>query len=61
LRPHNIGPGWLKQCKPPAADLRAILGLSFSVVLPAHGEPVLEDASARYRPAIDRVAPVTAT
>jgi hypothetical protein len=57
FQPHNIGPAWLKQCKPPAADLRAILGLPFGVVLPSHGEPVLEDAPARYRPAIDRVAP----
>jgi hypothetical protein len=55
FRPYNIGPAWFKQCKPPAADLRAILDLPFERVLPSHGEPVLDDARARYRPAIDRV------
>jgi hypothetical protein len=57
FHPHNIGPAWLRQTKPPAADLRAILDLPFKTVMPSHGDPVLEDAPARYRPAIDRVAP----
>jgi hypothetical protein len=57
IKPHNVGPGWLKQCKPPEEDLRAVLGLKFANVLPAHGTPVLGEAVARYRPAIDRVAP----
>jgi hypothetical protein len=56
LKPHNIGPGWLKQGKPPKAQLRGILDHAFANVLPAHGTPVLGDAAARYRPAIDLVA-----
>lgn len=57
LRPHNVGPGWLKSGKPPLPDLRAILGLPFANVLPAHGTPVLGGARELFTPAIDRVAP----
>jgi hypothetical protein len=53
IEPHNIGPGWLKQGKPPAADIRAILAMPFTKVIPAHGTPVLEDARERYRPVIE--------
>jgi hypothetical protein len=56
LRPHNVGPGWLRQCKPPKEELRAVLDLPFANVLPAHGTPVLGNALALYRPAIDRAA-----
>lgn len=55
IRPHNIGPGWLKQGKPPKDQLRAILDHRFANVLPSHGTPVIGDAVACYRPAIDRV------
>jgi len=55
IKPHNIGPGWLKQCKPPKDQLRAILELPFANVLPAHGAPVIGDARERYRAAIERV------
>jgi hypothetical protein len=55
IRPHNIGPGWLKQCKPPSEELRAILGFSFKNVLPAHGAPVIGNAVELYRGAIERV------
>jgi hypothetical protein len=54
-KPHNVGPAWLNQAKPPKADLRAILDLGFANVLPSHGVPVLGDATEKYRPAIDRV------
>jgi hypothetical protein len=56
IKPHNIGPGWLRQCKPPKPQLRALLDLTFANVLPSHGAPVLGDARERYRPAIERVA-----
>lgn len=56
LAPHNVGPGWLKQGKPPKPDLRGILELGFTNVIPSHGEPVLGDALTRYRPAIERVS-----
>lgn len=55
MRPHNIGPGWLKQNRPPVADLRGILDLDFNHVLPSHGSPVIGDALERYRPAIERL------
>lgn len=54
LRPHNVGPSWLKQAKPPAADLAALLELPFENVLPSHGTPVLGGASGLYRDAITR-------
>jgi hypothetical protein len=57
IKPHNIGPGWLRQCKPPRDELRAILDLPFTNVLPAHGEPVIGNAVDLYRAAIERVTP----
>lgn len=56
IKPHNVGPGWLKACKPPKKDLRGILDLDFANVLPAHGSPVLTGARDHYRPAITRVS-----
>lgn len=57
IRPHNVGPGWLRQTKPPAADLKAVLALPpFANVLPAHGTPVLGGALEKYRPALERAA-----
>jgi hypothetical protein len=55
VKPHNVGPAWFKGCKPPKEDLAAILDLPFSHVLPAHGEPVIDDAVSKYRPAIERL------
>jgi hypothetical protein len=59
IKPHNIGPGWLKQAAPPPGDLRGILGLEFEHVLPAHGAPVLGAAKTRYAAAIERAAAQT--
>jgi hypothetical protein len=56
IRPYNVGPGWLKQCKPPKHELRGILDLGFENVLPSHGAPVLGGARDHYRPAIARVS-----
>jgi len=56
IRPHNVGPAWLKQGKPPPAQLRGILDLPFANVVPAHGAPVLGDARDRFRPAIERAS-----
>jgi glyoxylase-like metal-dependent hydrolase (beta-lactamase superfamily II) len=54
VKPHNVGPAWLKQCRPPKSELRGILDLTFANVLPAHGSPVLGGARDHYRPAIER-------
>ncbi len=56
LRPYNVGPGWVKQCKPPKEQLRALADLPFANVLTAHGKPVIGDAAAHYRPALERVS-----
>lgn len=56
LRPHNVGPGWLKQNRPPKSELAGLLDLRFANVLPSHGAPVLGDARERYRPAVERVS-----
>lgn len=55
IKPHNVGPAWFKNGKPPIEEMRAILGLPFTKVIPAHGSPVLADALERYRPAIERL------
>jgi hypothetical protein len=56
IKPHNVGPAWLKQCKPPRDQMRGILDLPFANVLPSHGAEVVGDARARYRPAIERAS-----
>jgi hypothetical protein len=56
IRAYNVGPGWVKQCKPPKDQLRALADLPFANVLPAHGAPVIGNAAALYRPALERVA-----
>jgi hypothetical protein len=56
IRPYNVGPAWLKQARPPRAQLRGILDLPFASVLPSHGAPVVGDAREHYRPAIERVS-----
>lgn len=54
IKPYNVGPGWLKNCKPPKGELRGTLDLAFANVVPAHGDPVLGGARDKYRPAIER-------
>ena len=56
IKPCNVGPGWLKQAKPSAAELRGVLDLTFEHVFPSHGAVVQGGAKARYRPAIERAA-----
>jgi len=56
IRPCNVGPGWLRAARPSAADLRGLLDLRFEHVLPAHGDAVIGDARACFRPAIERAA-----
>lgn len=56
LQPANVGPGWLKQTKPPKQDLLGILELPFVNLLPAHGTPIVGGALERLRPAVLRAA-----
>lgn len=53
IKPHNLGPGWVKAAKPKAEELRAILDLEFEHVLPAHGEAVVGGAKEKYRAVIE--------
>jgi len=54
LKPHNLGPGWIKTLKPKAESMRGILDLAFDNVLPGHGAAVMGDAKEKYRPVIER-------
>ena len=53
IKPHNVGPGWLKSAKPSAADVSGLGDLEFDNLLPVHGDPVLGGAREKYRPAIE--------
>ena len=55
IKPHNIGPGWLKAAKPDIAEVKAILDLEFEHLLPVHGTPVKGDAKNKYRPVIQKL------
>jgi hypothetical protein len=50
---YNVGPGWPRSCSPTVEDLRTILNLEFEHVLPGHGNPVIGDAKAKYRPTLE--------
>ena len=56
IRPYNVGPGWLKQCKPPKDELGKILDLDFANVMTAHGKAVVGGAKDSYRAAIERAS-----
>jgi len=52
IGPHKVGKGWLDLCKPDSAELQSLLELPFVNVIPAHGDVVLGNAPAKYRPAV---------
>jgi hypothetical protein len=54
MRTCNIGPVWMKNSKPPLADIKSLLDTPFANVLPAHGTPVIGNARERYRPVVER-------
>jgi hypothetical protein len=56
IKPHNVGPAWLKQAKPSARELLGVLELDFEHVLPAHGLPAIGGAKLAFRPALERAA-----
>ena len=55
IKPHNLGPGWIKGAQPDMAAVRGLLDLDFEHVLPAHGFPVIGGAREKYRPIIEKV------
>lgn len=56
LKPHNVGPGWLRAARPKANELRGVLDLPFEHVLPAHGAEVMGGAKEAFRPSLTRVS-----
>lgn len=56
IGPHKLGKGWLDICHPDPERLRALFALPFANVIPAHGDPVIDDAPARYRPSLEAYA-----
>lgn len=61
IKPHNIGPGWLKFAKPDVAEIKALLDIEFEHVLPVHGLPVIGAARDKFRPVIEKLKPVART
>ena len=55
IKPHNIGPGWLRMAKPDPAEIKSLLALDFEHVLPAHGDAVIGQAKDKYGAAIARL------
>lgn len=53
IRPANIGPGWRQAAQADASDFVRVAALSFSHLLPGHGEPIVgtarEDLLATFR------------
>ena len=55
IKPHNIGPGWLRQSGTDRAELKKVLDLPFEHVLPVHGAEVIGNAKGAWRKVIDRL------
>lgn len=55
IKPHNIGPGWLKTAKPDVKEVKSLLDNDFQHVLPCHGAAVIGNAKQLYEPAISRL------
>ena len=53
FNPHHIGPGWVKISKVDRSELKNLLNVDFSHVLPGHGDPVIDNAKEKYRPALE--------
>ncbi|WP_419908104.1 hypothetical protein [Hoeflea sp.] len=53
IKPHNVGPGWLKAAKPDPGEIRKVMAeIDFDHVLPAHGDPVRGNAKQLYAPVV---------
>jgi len=56
IKAYNVGPGWLKACRPSVFDLNGLLDIRYEHVLPAHGVEVIGGAKELFRPAIEKAA-----
>ena len=55
IKPYNVGPAWFSNTKPDANEVVEKLSIPFDHLIPAHGEPVIGQASKKYEPAIQRL------
>lgn len=53
FKPFNIGPAWVQFTKVDIKEIRALLNVEFSHVLPGHGDPVIQNAKEKYRPNLE--------
>ncbi|MFT7520969.1 MAG: hypothetical protein ACI9MC_003120 [Kiritimatiellia bacterium] len=53
FKPAAVGLAWLKAAKPAASCFHRLQEWDYEVVLPSHGEPMLNGAKAAYTPAIE--------
>lgn len=52
FKPCIVGPEWYRLCRPDPEKFINVLDYPFEHLLPAHGEPVLHNAHARFEPAM---------
>lgn len=57
IKSHQVGPIWKKTVEPSMAQMRERLMLPFDVLLPAHGDPVMEGADLLYKEALEDCRP----
>ncbi len=52
IQPCNVGPGWRMATRPARSDFERLAQIPFANLLPAHGTPILGNASAAFAPAL---------
>lgn len=55
LKPYNVGPAWLKVTRPDVQELKNLMNLNFTHLLPAHGAAVLGEAKELYREVLQQL------
>lgn len=55
FKPTSIGPGWRNYAKPDLKELLSMTQSSFAHLLPGHGEPVINHASAQFKARLERM------
>lgn len=55
MKPSNVGPAWLKAAKARPADFLRLQTFAYRHVLPAHGDPIRDDAHEQFDRTFDRL------
>lgn len=55
IKPHNVGPGWLKNAGPDIDEVKSLGSLTFDKLLPSHGSPVMSGAQAAYAKRLEKL------